>query len=177
MERYLHQGDGAHGVANCAVQQQAQYGGSTAQCGQLVITAGSGKQSIDAVTVTIGGKSPTHVSASGSIQTAIDQAAPGDLIIVDPTCKAASGAVSCQQPATGGATITGETTAAHNELLLMWKPVRLQGVSAASSIINANTQPAGKLDPWRQHVNCLFGLSLQGTPLTLNQSVRPLAGG
>jgi hypothetical protein len=44
------------GVANCAVQQQAQYGGSTAQCGQLVITAGNGKQSIDTVTVTIGGK-------------------------------------------------------------------------------------------------------------------------
>ncbi len=35
------------GVPNCAVQQQAQYGGSTAQCGQLVITAGNGKQSID----------------------------------------------------------------------------------------------------------------------------------
>ena len=33
-----------------------------------VITAGNGKQSIDAVTVTIGGKAPTHVPASGSIQ-------------------------------------------------------------------------------------------------------------
>ena len=53
------------GVPNCAVQQQAQYGGSTAQCGQLVITAGNGKQSIDTVTVTIGGKAPTHVAASG----------------------------------------------------------------------------------------------------------------
>ena len=42
----------------------------------------------------------------------------------------------------------------------MWKPVRLQGVGAASSIINANTHPAGKLDAWRQHVNCLFGLNL-----------------
>jgi hypothetical protein len=59
---------------------------------------------------------------------------------------------------------TNQTTsqAAHNELLLMWKPVRLQGVGAASSIINANTHPAGKLDVWREHVNCLFGLSLQG---------------
>ena len=75
------------GVPNCAVQQQAQYGGrQTAQCGQLVITAGNGKQSIDTVTVTIGGKTPTHVTASQTIQSAIDAAAPGDLIIVDPTC-------------------------------------------------------------------------------------------
>src|SRR5208283_797329 len=89
-------------VPNCAVQQQAQYGGSSAQCGQLVITAGNGKQSIDTVTVTIGGKAPTHVAASGTIQAAIDAARPGDLLIVDP--------------------------GTHSELLLMWKPVRLQGV-------------------------------------------------
>ncbi len=43
----------------------------------------------------------------------------------------------------------------------MWKPVRLQGVGAASSIIDANTHPAGKLDPWRAKVNCLFGLATQ----------------
>src|SRR5208337_546312 len=48
----------------------------------------------------------------------------------------------------------------------MWKPVRLQGVGAASSVINANTHPAGKLDAWRQYVNCLFGLSPSGTPTT-----------
>ena len=48
------------GVPNCAVQQQAQYGRApAAQCGQLVITAANGKQSIDTVTVTIGGKAPT----------------------------------------------------------------------------------------------------------------------
>src|SRR5437588_1192458 len=71
-------------VPLCSIQQQAQYGGSTARCGELVITAANGKQSIDTVTVTIGGKTPTHVLASGSIQSAIDAAAPGDLIIVDP---------------------------------------------------------------------------------------------
>ncbi len=122
----------------CAVQQQAQYGGSQARCGELAITAGNGKQSIDTVTVTVGGKAPTHVPASGTIQSKIDAAAPGDLIMVDP--------------------------GTHNELLIMWKPVRLQGVGAASSIINANTHPAGKLDVWRQYINCLFGLSPSGTP-------------
>jgi len=41
----------------------------------------------------------------------------------------------------------------------------VQGVGAATTIINANTHPAGKLlDPWRRHINCLFGLTLQGVP-------------
>src|ERR1700758_4834542 len=51
-------------------------------------------------------------------------------------------------------------------MLLMWKPVRLQGVGAASSVINANPHPAGKLDTWRIAVNCLFGLGLDGSPNT-----------
>src|ERR1035438_10059741 len=143
------------GVANCAVQQQGQYytppitSGPvpTAQCGQLAITAGNGKQSIDAVTVTIGGKAPTVLASGSTIQSAIDAAAPGDLIIV-PNGK-------------------------YSELLLMWKPVRLQGVGAASSIINASTQPAGKMDPWRQHVNCLFGLALNGQPYTSSTGGNP----
>ena len=135
-------------IPNCTIQQQAQYGGSTAQCGQLVITAANGQQSVDTVTVTVGGKAPTIVSSTapltqngpGAIQQAIDNAKPGDLIIVPPGI--------------------------YQEMILMWKPVRLQGVGAASSIINANTQPAGKLDPWRRQVNCLFGLSINGTPIS-----------
>jgi hypothetical protein len=140
------------GVANCAVQQQAQYGGPAssslfAKCGQLVITAGNGKQSIDAVTVTIGGKAPTVMTSGTTIQGAIDGANPGDLIIVPPGL--------------------------YNEFLLMWKPVRLQGVGAASSVINANTHPAGRLDPWRRQVNCLFGLALNGQPATSNTGSNP----
>src|ERR1700682_655078 len=150
------------GVPNCGIQQQAQYGGPnplaspavpSEKCGQLVITAANGKQSIDTVTVTIGGKTPKHVLASGTIQSAIDAALPGDLIIVDPTCIATT-AGPC---ATTGA-------ANHNEILIMWKPVRLQGVGAASSILNANTHPAGKLDPWRRQIVCLFGLAINGMP-------------
>jgi hypothetical protein len=158
------------GVPSCAVQQQAQYGGSKALCGQLVITAANGKQSIDSVTVTVGGKAPKHIAASASIQDAIDVAAPGDLLIVDPTCAATAGGVtttqnSCQTTLPSGAVVSN-TQAAHNELLIMWKPVRLQGVGAATTIINANTQPAGKLDPWRQRVDCLFGIALNGVPIT-----------
>jgi hypothetical protein len=134
-------------VPSCMVQQQAQYGGSPALCGQLVITSGNGMQSVDAVNVTVGGSKPKHVLAAGTIQAAIDAANPGDLIMVDP--------------------------GVHNELIVMWKPVRLQGVGSASSIINANTHPAGKLDAWRQRVNCLFGLSLNGTPTSASNPFDP----
>ena len=135
----------------CPVQQQAQYGGpnggtvTSTRCGQLVITtantAAAGQpsnamQSVDAVTVTVGGKTPTRVGASASIQAAIDAALPGDMLIIE--------------------------AGTHNEMLLMWKPVRLQGVGAASSIINANTHPAGKMDAWRREVTCLFGLTITG---------------
>jgi hypothetical protein len=158
-------------IPACRVQQQAQYGGSAAQCGELVITtantaaAGSpsnAQSSIDTVTVTIGGKAPLHVAASETVQSYIDKAAPGDLIIVDPTCNTAAGPAACTS--TG---ITSKVSASHKEMLLMWKPVRLQGAGAASTIIDANTHPAGKqLDPWRRHINCLFGLATNGVPYT-----------
>ena len=80
-----------------------------------MITADNGKKSVDTVTVTVGGKAPTRLTAGQSIQSAIDAAKPGDLIIV---------------PA-----------GAYHELLVMWKPVRLQGVGAASTIIDANAHP------------------------------------
>jgi hypothetical protein len=142
---------GTTGVPLCAVQQQTQYGGSTAYCGQLVVTTAAGQQSVDTVNVTIGGKTPTWIPATaaqspqtptsaGALQKAIDAALPGDLLIVPP--------------------------GNYQEMLIMWKPVRLQGVGAASSIIDANAQPAGKMDPWRAEIGCLFGLAPSGTPIT-----------
>ncbi len=89
---------------------------SAYRCGELVITKSDGKRSIDAVTVTIAGTrlaTPTVVTPSTTIsgtfgavlpnplQTAIDNATPGDLIIVAP--------------------------GTYKERLIMWKPVRLQG--------------------------------------------------
>ena len=143
-------------VPACPVQQQTQYGGpsnnSPARCGELVITAANGKQSIDSVTVTIGGKAPTHLAATASIQNAIDAASPGDMLMIDPLTQATSSA-----PA---------VPAIHQELLLMWKPIRLQGVGAVASVLNGNSHPAGKLDVWRREVNCLFGLAINGQPNT-----------
>jgi hypothetical protein len=129
------------GQATGPGRQQLYHGAEASDgCGELVITAGNGKKSIDTVMVTAGGATPTVVNgenaANNAIQTAIDNAAPGAMIIVAP--------------------------GVYNEMLVMWKPVRLQGAGAASVKINANTHPSGRIDAWRRQVECLFGLSLNG---------------
>jgi uncharacterized repeat protein (TIGR01451 family) len=149
---------------NCRIQQR---GAPTAQCGQLVITGANGKRSVDAITVTVGGSRPwvvtetDVVSLAGKsvndyrtnfgrmnlllnakhqspIQVAIDSADPGDLILVQP--------------------------GTYRENLIMWKPVRLQGVGAAAVTVNADAHPAGHMDEWRRQMVCVFGLTLDGVP-------------
>ena len=128
-------------VPACTIQQRGS-GNGGALCGELLITAANGKKSIDTVTVTVGGKAPKYINgenaANNAIQSLLDATTtqPGDLIIVGPGI--------------------------YNEMLVMWKPVRLQGVGAASVTVNANTHPSGKMDSWRREVECLFGLSLNG---------------
>ena len=79
-----------------------------------------------------------HVAPSQTIQSYIDEASPGDLIIVDPTCTTtARVATACTTPSTTNI----HNPATHSEMVIMWKPVRLQGAGAASSIIDANAQP------------------------------------
>ncbi|HEX8029865.1 MAG TPA: hypothetical protein VF491_15435, partial [Vicinamibacterales bacterium] len=78
---------------------------------------------------------------------AIDTATPGDMIVVGP--------------------------GVYNEMLLMWKPVRLQGVGATSVTVNANTHPSGKMDPWRRQVGCLFGDALNGGLLSASNPYDP----
>src|SRR5947207_14196870 len=83
------------------------------------------RRSIDTVTVTIGGKAPTHVAPTQSIQAPIDAARPGDMLIIDPTTQATA--------------TTAAVPAIPQPLLLIWQPVRLQGVGAAGSVLDGNT--------------------------------------
>jgi uncharacterized repeat protein (TIGR01451 family) len=116
--------------------------------GELVVTADNGVSSVDAVTVTVGGKVPTRVSSGQSIQAAIDAATPGDLILVD--------------------------AGNYSELLVMWKPVRLQGVGATSVIVNAAKYPSTKLASWRPMINGLFSVDVTtGNQVNISQ-VDPL---
>jgi hypothetical protein len=132
---------------------------------ELGITRGdNGSKSVDTVTVTIddsqraGYRAPitvtpvTDANAIGlahPIQDAIDAAQPGDLILVQ--------------------------AGSYPELVIMWKPVRLQGVGAPSVTVNATKYPTQKLESWRERINTLFGIDAQGNQ-TLPAVVDPLPG-
>jgi hypothetical protein len=92
---------------------------------QLMVTRDGGATTRTGLTFTIGGAEPIRVAPGGSIQAAID-AAPNSgspLILVPP--------------------------GNYNELVIMHKPVRLQGWGAFSTTINAVKAPAEKLANWR----------------------------
>jgi large repetitive protein len=127
---------------------------------ELGITNANGKSAVDTVTVTIGGTQPkvlaapsNSVTTGGSstvVQDAIDAATPGDLIILD--------------------------AGVYNELVVMYKPVRLQGVGAASVIINAAKYPTDKLERWRPEINGLFSIDVTTGNQTGTSQVDPLPG-
>ena len=97
--------------------------------GQLDIVRGDNNVStVTGITVTVGGAVQV-VSPGGSIQTAIDLASSGDLVVIPP--------------------------GTYEELVIMWKPVKLQG-SGASTVIDAVKSPGEKLEAWRIAVESLI---------------------
>ena len=97
--------------------------------GQLKVTRGdNSKFTVIGLTVTIGGPPPIQVGPLDSIQAVIDGAASGSLVHVQGL---------------------------HEELVIMWKPVRLQGWGTGSATINAVKTPAEKLQDWRTDVQAL----------------------
>jgi hypothetical protein len=101
--------------------------------GQLVVARGDNQASSrTGLTFTVGGTAPIRVAPGGSIQAAID-AAPDSgspLILVPP--------------------------GRYEELVIMHKPVRLQGWGAHSTTINAVKAPAEKLANWRDKIRTLI---------------------
>lgn len=104
--------------------------------GELVVTRGDTRErSREAVTVTIGTETPTRVHPGPhAIQDAIDAATPGDLILLDP--------------------------GTYDELVILWKPVRLQGAGAGSTTINAVKSPGAKFVRWQEEVQSLVDLGI-----------------
>jgi hypothetical protein len=107
--------------------------------GQLVVTRDNGKSSELGVTVTVGplGTGPTgqprevrYVNAGQRIQTAIDNANPGDLILVGP--------------------------GTYQELVIMHKAVQLQGWGAGVTFIDAVQVPSEKILDWRDKIQDLW---------------------
>lgn len=118
--------------------------------GQLTITTAAGRSTVDAVTVTLEDAPPRRVTAGMRIQDAVDAANPGDLILVD--------------------------AGTWEELVIVWKPVRLQGVGAGATLVNAAKFPTSKLAAWRPRINGLFAVDpVSGNQTGLSQ-VDPLPG-
>ncbi len=93
---------------------------------QLTVYHKNGNYDRTGVTVQVGlraGSSVIPVVEGESIQDAINGANPNDLILVGP--------------------------GVYDELLVMWKPVQLQGWGAGSTFINAIKAPFEKLTAWR----------------------------
>jgi len=100
--------------------------------GDLVVTHANGNSTEHSVTLTVNNSTPIRVSNGESIQAAIDAARPGSLILVDP--------------------------GTYEEQIIMWKPVRLQGAGAGSTVINAANRTTVAIDVWRARMDCLFGI-------------------
>lgn len=115
---------------------------STVTQGELVVTRANGKSTEHSVTVTVSNETPIRVPAQyPTIQAAIDAANVNQLVMVAP--------------------------GSYDELLIMWKPVRLQGAGAGSTIINAVKRPTEIVDSWKLKMDCLFGIgNASGTPCT-----------
>jgi len=103
--------------------------------GQLTITRADGMSTEAGLTVTVGGPVIT-MAPGGSIQDAIDMANPGDLILIP------------------------EGT--YEEMVIMDKPVKLQG-AGAGTIINAVNAPAEKLQAWYDRIAAGLNATPQST--------------
>ena len=123
---------------------------------QLMVTRSDGGTTRTGVSVQFGLRagnakvvlvSPPSNQSATPLQDAIDSAGNNDLLLVQPGI--------------------------YNEMVVMWKPVQLQGYGEGSTKINALKQPAEKLTNWRILVQNL----IQGNAVTLLAGQEAAFGG
>jgi hypothetical protein len=117
---------------------------------QLTVTRANGQTTKAGVTVQVGlrqGSTVRAIATGESIQAAIDTANANDLILVEP----------------------GQ----YNEMVVMWKPVQLQGWGEGSTTINALKQPTEKLAAWRALVDGLVSGNTPPVDLLPGQEIGP----
>jgi len=137
---------------------------AAAVTGQLVVTrADSGLSTTNSVTVTVGNPVGNPgipavvrtVAPGESIQAQLDLANPGDLILVQP--------------------------GSYYEMLIMTKPVNLQGFGAASTHIFPVQSLGAQMQAWREKMNVLVNCPLTQagkiTLLSTQPNLPPLASG
>jgi len=113
---------------------------NAAQTGQLTITRDdNGMSTTIGITLTVGGPNPIKVKSGESIQDAINNATPGSLIIVGP--------------------------GTYDENLIMWKNIQLQGSGAGSTFIRAFPFPAERVKAWRNLLESLTCIDINGAPI------------
>jgi hypothetical protein len=106
---------------------------------QLTVTRANGNATVTGLTVQVGLRARSNiieVAEGGSIQDAINNANPNDLILVGP--------------------------GTYNEMVIMWKPVQLQGWGEGSTFIDAIKTPIEKLAAWRTLAESLLGDGTNG---------------
>lgn len=114
----------------------------------LVRRAGAnGRVSPRGVTLHIGGAAPIVVRAGQKIQDAIDAAAPGALITVEPGL--------------------------YEESVIVNKRVRLQGFGAGGTLINAIKQPTERQQQWREKVCDILFADANGAQYLLPGQAMP----
>jgi len=105
---------------------------------QLTVTRANGQSTVTGVTVQVGLRQSSNAVLVGppsggvldqTLQDAIDNAGANDLLLVKP--------------------------GTYNEMVIMWKPLQLQGYGEGSTTINAIKSPANKLEIWRGQVDGL----------------------
>ncbi len=104
-------------------------GQATVSTGQLLVTrADNGLSSVVGITLHVGNPDGAVLTLNPgeTIQDAIDRANPGDLILVPP--------------------------GTYEEMVILYKPVKLQGAGAGSTVIRASRFPTEKIAVWQQKV-------------------------